>query len=161
MSPTPAPYELAYVADLKRLLQQIRTSNGYLTDAGEHVFVSDERLDPEDDVDICLIVLDPDEDLVRQDGYVRDVSLRLEVEAFVRVGSAREAREQSRALARQVLTDIRRAVLQGSRGNSWSAGAPIDVTLDGRFLPPIESGSRWQLGVQPVLLQVREEFQGL
>lgn len=156
----PEPYELGYAADLKRLLGEIRTANGYHTEAGENVFLGDEKLDPSDELDIALIVVDPEEELVRQNGYTRDVNLRFDVEIFVRIGREPNARELARIAARRVLTDVRRAVLQGTKGNSWTT-LPIDVTLEGRSLPPVEAGSNWQIGIQPVILYVREEFQGL
>jgi hypothetical protein len=160
MSLPPEPYELAYIADLKRLLEQIRKANGYHTDAGECVFTSDERLDPVEESEFTLIVLDPEEELLKQDGYNRDVDLRLEVEAFVRVGTGENGRRDARELARRVLSDIRRAVLQGTKGDSWRS-RPMNVTLEGRTLPVIESGSHWQPGLQPVVVQAREEHQEL
>jgi hypothetical protein len=160
MSLPPEPYELSYSDDLKRLLGQIRKANGYHSDAGEHVFTSDERLDPDEQLEISLIVTDPDEQLVQQDGYLRDVNLRFEVELFVRVGAGETGRQDARVMARRVLSDIRRAVLQGWKGNSWKV-PPINMTLDGRSLPVIDSGSHWQYGVQPVVVRTREEFQAL
>ena len=59
-----------------------------------------------------------------------------------------------------MLTDIRRAVLQGTKGRSWTS-QPMDVQLEGRNLPVIDTGSRFQYGLQPVIVYTREEFQGL
>lgn len=157
---SPEPYELSYIADIKRLLGQIRVSNGFLTDAGVNVFTADERLDPDESSDINLIVTDPEEQLVSQDGYLRDVNLRVEVESFVKVGSDPDGREKARIVARKVLTDIRSAMLQGLKGNSFGI-APIDLKLDGRRLPVIDTGSQWQFGMQPVIIRTREAFQSV
>lgn len=154
---SPEPYELAYMADLKRLLEQIRATNGFHTDAGEHVFASDERVDPDPAQAYQIILLDPEEELVKQDGYVRDLNLRLEAEIWVRVASGPDGRLDARTLARRVVTDVRHAVLLGTKNDSWQK-RPAAVTLEGRSLPVIETGSQWQYANQPVILQVREEY---
>lgn len=157
---TPEPYECAYLADLKRLLEQIRVSNGYHTDAGAQVYTADERLDPEEGSEIQLILTDGEEQLVAQDGYTRDVRLRVEVEIFVPVGPDANGRTKARDRARRALADVRQAVLQGIKGDSFKS-RPINITCEGRTLFPLEAGSGWQLAIQPVLIRTREEFQSV
>jgi hypothetical protein len=81
----PAPYETSLLGDLRRVLQDIRIANGYHTDAGANVYTAAEKVDPQDEL-IFLIMDDAEEELRNQDGYVRDVTLRVDVQIFVAVG---------------------------------------------------------------------------
>ncbi len=156
---SPVPYEVAILAALKQLLEQIKTANGYHTDAGGAVFLADERLAPPEGKEvITLIVHDGEEELLKQDGYTRDVNLRVDIEIFVPVPRTNEGRREVRETTRKVLADIRTAVLQILKGDSASP-RPANVTLDGRSIAPLDSGSNWMIALQPVLWQTREEFQ--
>lgn len=156
----PEPYESALLADLKRLLQQITPSNGYHTNAGEHVFTADERLDPGEGDSIVLILDDGEEELVEQDGYRRHVRLKVDVQIFVPVESGDKGRVNARALARQALTDVRRAALAGLSGDSFKV-RPVELRLEGRTLLPLGAGDQWQVALQPIAVQHLEEFQSV
>lgn len=154
---TPSPYEAAIMADVKAWLEAIRTANGFHTDAGQSVFLADERMAPADGEErITLIVHDAEEELVQQNGYTRDVNLRIDVECFVPVPRTPSGRLSVRELTRMVLADIRYALLDGLRRGA-SNPRPINLTLDGRTIAPLENGSNWMVAVQPVLWQTREE----
>lgn len=156
---SPTPYEVAILASLKQLLEQIKTANGYHTDAGAAVFLADERLAPPEGKEvITLIVHDAEEELISQDGYTRDVVLRADIEIFVPAPRTPDGRREVRELTRKVLADVRTAVLQGLKSGSIEP-RPQNLTLDGRSIAPLDSGSNWMVALQPVLWQTREEFQ--
>src|SRR5690242_6489857 len=158
---SPTPYEVAILASLKQLLEQIKTANGYHTDAGGAVFLADERLAPQEGKEvITLIVHDGEEELLKQDGYTRDVNLRIDVEIFVPVPRTTDGRREVREATRKAIVDVRTAGLQILKGDS-AQKRPINVTLDGRVILPLENGGNWMVAVQPILWREREEFQSV
>lgn len=156
MSITPTPYETSLLSDLRRVLQDIRTANGYHTDAGASVYTAAEKVAPEDEL-VFLIMDDAEEELRNQDGYVRDVTLRVDVQIFVAVGRDASAREDARDLLHRVLADVRRAVLKALRDGTFTV-LYTDVRLEGRSILPLESGGTWATAIQPVAVDTREEF---
>jgi hypothetical protein len=156
---TPVPYETSVLSDLRRVLQEIRVANGYHTDAGGQVFTAAEKVDPQDE-QIFLILDDAEEELRSQDGYVRDVTLRVDVQIFVALGREAQAREAARNLLHRVLSDVRRAVLQALRDQTFET-LHTDVRLEGRSILPLEAGGLWATAIQPVAVDTREDFLSL
>lgn len=148
------PYEEPILADIKRVLQGIRKANGYATDIGTNVFVEDERKDPDFD-EPYLNVLDGEEELVVQDAHVRQVRLLVDIEVVIP-----SKRRQARSEARQVFADIRLALLEGLRQESYSQRI-VNMTLQGRALPPMPAGARTQIGAMTVAFEMREEIRTL
>lgn len=155
----PQPYEIAVLADLARMLGEIRTANGYHTDAGAHVYTAAQRLDPQDDA-IFLVLDDAEEELREQNGYVRDVTLRVDVQIFVPLRQGLTGRAQARQTIHLVLADIRTAVLRGLAQQSFSV-EHTDVRLEGRSILPVEAAAQWANALQPIEVDTREEFVAL
>lgn len=151
----PTPYEEPLMADVKRLLEQVRTSSGYHTDLGEHVFLSDERIDDAPADHVLANVHDGEEELLEQDGYRRKVRLHTEIEISIPIG-----REDSRKYARRACQDVRTALLKGLSGGSY-ASEPTNVIFTGRSIPAMPSGSQYQQAIQRVAFDMYEEIQTL
>lgn len=151
----PTPYEEPLMADVKRLLELVRTSSGYHTDLGEHVFLDDERIDDAAADAVLANVHDGEEELLEQNGHRRKVRLHLEVELSIPIG-----REGSRAYARRACQDIRTALLTGLSSQSYAC-EPTNVTFPGRSIPTMPSGSQYQQAIQRVAFDMYEDIQTL
>jgi hypothetical protein len=150
----PVPYEESLMADVKRLLELVRSDAGYHTDL-EHVFLADERIDDVLGDAVLVNVHDGEEELLTQDAHSRQVRLVLEIEISIPA-----SRENSRAYARRACQDVRRALLQGLSGGSYTE-APVNLTFPGRSIPAMPSGSQYQHAVQRAAFDIIERIDTL
>ncbi len=131
------PLDHMIVKEVVRLLREIRTVNGYRTNAG--LYVLDEELHDEIPGDaIVLEVLDDEEDAEYQNCKRRRASLQLNIAVNYPAGEVDQA---LRADSRRVLADVRQAL-----GDPAQHQFPVGVTgleIGGRSMFVREAGSRY------------------
>lgn len=131
------PLDHLIVKEIVRLLREIRTVNGYRTNAG--LYVLDEELHDEIPHDaIVLEVLDDDEDAEYQNCKRRKAGLQLNITVNYPAGEVDQA---LRAESRRVLADIRQA-LGDPVAHQFPPGV-FGLEIGGRSMFVREAGSRY------------------
>lgn len=131
------PLDHQIVAEVVRLLRDIRRANGYRTDAGQHVLTEESQGDIPADA-IVLEVLDDDEEADFQNCKRRRAALQLLVAVNFPMAEVDQA---IRFNARRVLADIRRALGDPDR-HQFPVGVS-SLEIGGRSMFVREAGSRY------------------
>lgn len=127
------PIDQLIVDEIARLLRAISVDDGYRTNAGAGV-LTEESLESIADDAITIEIIDDVETLDSQSRAYRRGKLSLKLNIDIPKGSS------SRAVARNVLADVRRALTVEPR--QLPSGF-TGLEIGGRNLPPREDGSQF------------------
>lgn len=133
------PIEQAVVDYLAAKLGQIRTANGYRTNAGLSVWSDEPEFQPEGPETDALRLLLVDAEIAAREAHAWTLTLRIRARTYC----DRERTPYPRRLAREVLADVRQAM---GAIDLMEAAAPVGVEavrFAGSQIPEREPGDNW------------------